>query len=194
MNTKEQLSQYLKSNILIMNDTGCWYWKGTKSPAGTPVVHYKGETTTVVRMLHQLKYGEKPPAGSRIKHLTTCDDKQKCVNPDHKTFVHGVWAALDSKMAKKCQRPSPAAKNYFTQCWLWSNRAGATIQHPTLTYYGTTYKVRHLLFERYQGVPVPDNKRITVQCRQWGCVNPNHLYLGGYTNPITHKYHDLNSK
>lgn len=194
MQTKKELSQHLKDNVVIMRTTGCWYWKGQKSHAGTPILYWQRRTQTVLRVLYWIKYGEHPPKRSRIKRLHTCDDQQACVNPDHVTFIHGKYEALENKLQKKCLRPGPASKDYYKKCWIWADSHGAAIQWPTFTFEGAKYKVRDLLFERYQGVPVPEHKRITVQCGQWGCVNPEHLYLGGYNVPITHKYQDLKSK
>jgi hypothetical protein len=80
--------------------------------------------------------------------------------------------------------PSPRELLWFAErvrvdaesgCWHW--RGAFAGKHPAMSRSKTKY-VRHFAYETYTGKSIPDGMWMGSTCRDPGCINPDHLFVG----------------
>ena len=82
----EPIENKLCRNFFI-SKSGCWQWKGGKTPKGYGRIHSSVNGKTVSHYAHRVSYEyfiEKIPDGLVIDHLCR---KRDCVNPGHMEVV-----------------------------------------------------------------------------------------------------------
>jgi hypothetical protein len=85
----------------IIDDKGCWIWKGSTTATGYGGIKWNGKSTVAHRVVYSLIKGE-IPEGLFLDHL--CNVK-KCVNPDHLepvTHRENIQRAWDRNHCATC--------------------------------------------------------------------------------------------
>lgn len=100
--------EFIKSNVEIDNNTGCWNWTKSVTSAGYGQFTRNGKYWTTHRYVYTVYNGE-IPKGLVIRHL--CHNT-KCCNPDHLKIgsVKDNW--LDSEVNHR-KAQAKQAKGYF---------------------------------------------------------------------------------
>lgn len=78
----------------IVQENGCWEWKGARGEAGHGQIRIGNRSRQAHRVMFEILHGE-IPEGENILHR--CDNPP-CINPDHlfsgtqKQNIHDMWA------------------------------------------------------------------------------------------------------
>ncbi len=72
------------------------------------------------------------------------------------------------------------------QCWIWKGFT-VTFGYGIMKYEYGTYRTHRIAWETFIGV-IPKGKYVLHQCRNYGCCNPAHLFLGDQSENMTYQH------
>ena len=93
--TNDEMRAYLKSNVTVDPETGCWMWRGSAKSRGYGMIAVEGYARRAHRASWEAFRGPIPPKMFACHHC----DRPGCINPDH-LFIGTCRDNIDDMMRK----------------------------------------------------------------------------------------------
>lgn len=205
---EQELQQRFWSRI-NKTDT-CWPWTGATDSNGYAILKSRGKTVFAQRVSYELINGP-IPKGYFVHR--SCN-MQHCVNPDH-LYIDKTRGSKQHKDKLRNQRiyghkaSEPVTLDRYTElfwskvnktdnCWIWTDRIDykgygrctASNNLRTLLSISTKTPSAHRISYLITFGLIPDGLLVCHKCDTPACVNPEHLFLGTYSD----NYQDMIQK